>query len=305
MKNFRLSNLIVLAGALALTNFTHAQQQTDYSKVEIKTTKIGDNFYTLEGSGGTISALTGPDGIFLVDSQFAPLTDKLVAALKKISDKPVRYLVNTHVHGDHTGGNENFAKLGATIFSREQLRDRLEHPRPAADGTPGKPAPEKALPVVTYDNTVVLHLNGEEVKLIPVRQAHTDGDTLVQFVKHDVLATGDYFRSTGYPVVDLINGGTLQGILEGLAVTIGRAGPNTKIIPGHGPITDRNGLIAGRDLILAGRDKVAPLVKQGKTIEEVVESKPLAELDSKIDGATPQSAERFVRWLYTSIKEGK
>jgi len=305
MKVFRLSNLIVLAGALALTNFTHAQQQTDYSKVEIKTTKIGDNFYTLEGSGGTISALTGPDGIFLVDSQFAPLTDKLVAALKKISDKPVRYLVNTHVHGDHTAGNENFAKLGATIFSREQLRDRLEHPRPAADGTPGKPAPEKALPVVTYDNTVVLHLNGEEVKLIPVRQAHTDGDTLVQFVKHDVLATGDYFRSTGYPVVDLINGGTLQGILEGLAVTIGRAGPNTKIIPGHGPITDRNGLIAGRDLILAGRDKVAPLVKQGKTIEEVVESKPLAELDSKVDGATPQSAERFVRWLYTSIKEGK
>src|SRR4051812_23867471 len=171
MKVFRLSNLIVLAGALALTNFTHAQQQTDYSKVEIKTTKIGDNFYTLEGSGGTISALTGPDGIFLVDSQFAPLTGKLVAALKKISDKPVRYLVNTHVHGDHTGGNENFAKLGATIFSREQLRDRLEHPRPAADGTLGKPAPEKALPVVTYDNTVVLHLNGEEVKLIPVRQA--------------------------------------------------------------------------------------------------------------------------------------
>lgn len=305
MKFFRLPQLLILASAVAIATAAQAQQQTDYSKVEIKTTKIGDNFYTLEGSGGTISALTGPDGIFLVDSQFAPLTDKLVAALKKISDKPVRYLVNTHVHGDHTGGNENFAKLGATIFSREQLRDRLEHPRPAADGTPGKPAPEKALPVVTYDNTVTLRLNGEEVRLIPVRQAHTDGDTLVQFVAHDALAVGDYFRTTGYPVVDLNNGGTLKGILEGLAVTIGRAGPNTKIIPGHGPITDRNGLVAARDLIIAGRDKIAPLVKQGKTIEEVLESKPTAEFDSKVEGATAQSAERFVRWLYNAIKEGK
>jgi len=305
MKHIFKQNLLLAAGLLALTTTTQAQQQTDYSKVEIKTTKIGDNFYTLEGAGGTISALTGPDGIFLVDSQFAPLTDKLVTALKKISDKPVRYLVNTHVHGDHTGGNENFAKLGAIIFSREQLRDRLAHPNPAADGTPGKPAPEKALPIITYDNTVTLHINGEDVRLIPVRQAHTDGDTLVQFTEHDVLAVGDYFRTTGYPVVDLNNGGTLKGILEGLALTIGRAGPNTKIIPGHGPITDRNGLIAARDLILAVRDKISPLVKQGKTIEEVVALKPTADFDSKVEGATPQSAERFVRWLYTAIKDGK
>ncbi len=305
MKIICLPNFIMFTSLLVMTSVVQAQQPTDYSKVDIKTTKIGENFYTLEGAGGTISALTGPDGIFLVDSQFAPLTDKLVAALKKISDKPVRYLVNTHVHGDHTGGNENFAKLGATIFSREQLRDRLEHPRPAADGTPGKPAPEKALPIVTYDNTVTLHLNGEEVRLIPIRQAHTDGDTLVQFVDHDALAVGDYFRTTGYPVVDLINGGSLKGILEGLAATIGRAGPKTKIIPGHGTITDRNGLIAARDLILAVRDKIAPLVKQGKTIEDVLESKPTAEFDSKVEGVTPQSTERFVRWLYTAIKEGK
>ena len=133
MRHFKKAAIVLLAG-IALG--TQAQQQTDYSKVEIKTTKIGENFYTLEGAGGTISALTGADGILLVDSQFAPLTDKLVAALKKISDKPVRYLVNTHVHGDHTGGNENFAKLGATIFSRAQLRDRLAHPNPTTDGTP-------------------------------------------------------------------------------------------------------------------------------------------------------------------------
>jgi glyoxylase-like metal-dependent hydrolase (beta-lactamase superfamily II) len=305
MKHLKNPAAVVLASIFTFAPLTYAQQQTDYSKVEIKTTKIGDNFYTLEGAGGTISALTGPDGIFLVDSQFAPLTDKLVAALKKISDKPVRYLVNTHVHGDHTGGNENFAKLGAIIFSREQLRDRLAHPNPSADGTPGKPAAQKALPVITYDDTVTLHINGEDVRLIPVRNAHTDGDTLVQFTENDVLAVGDYFRTTGYPVVDLNNGGSLHGILEGLGATIGRAGPNTKIIPGHGPITDRNGIVASRDLILAVRDKISPLVKQGKTIEEVLESKPTTEFDSKVEGATPQSAERFVRWLYTAIKDGK
>src|SRR3954466_14914601 len=177
MKHLKKAAVVLLAGYTSIAINAYAQQQqTDYSKVEIKTTKIGDNFYTLEGSGGTISALTGPDGIFLVDSQFAPLTGKLVAALKKISDKPVRYLVNTHVHPDHTGGNENFAKLGATIFSRNQLRWRLAHPAPGANGTPTPPAPSTALPKITYDGPVTFHINGEEVRLIPIERAHTDGD---------------------------------------------------------------------------------------------------------------------------------
>ncbi len=300
------SALFTLTAAMFFIANTQAQQQqVDYNAVEIKTTKIGENFYTLEGAGGTISALTGPDGIFLVDSQFAPLTDKLVAALKKISNQPIRYLVNTHVHGDHTGGNENFAKQGAILFSRDQLRARLANPNPQPDGTPGKPAPAKALPVITYDNQVTLHINGEEVRLIPIRVAHTDGDTLVQFTKQDALATGDYFRSTGYPVVDLTNGGTLRGILDGLGATIGRAGPKTKIIPGHGPITDRNGVIAARDLILAARDKISPLVAQGKTVEEVLALNPTKEFDAKVEGVTPQSTERFVRWLYAEIKNNK
>jgi cyclase len=277
------------------------QQPPDFSKVEIKTTQIDGNFYTLEGQGGTISVLTGPDGVLLVDSQFAPLTEKLVAAIKKISDKPIRFLIDTHVHGDHTGGNENFAKLGVTIFARDQLRARLEHPNPAADGTPGKPAPTQALPVVTYDGPVTIHLNGENVHLIPIRNAHTDGDTLVSFPEHDILAVGDYFRSVGYPVVDIKNGGTLQGILDGLGATIGRAGPHTKIIPGHGPITDRNGLIAQRDLILAVRDKIAGLVAQSKTLEEVISAKPTAELDAQVPQGA-QSADRFVTWLYSEIK---
>ncbi len=288
--------------ALALTAAAtgSAQQAPDFSKVEIKTTQLAPDFYTLEGQGGTISVLTGTDGVLLVDSQFAPLTDKLVAAIHKISNKPIRFLINTHVHPDHTGGNENFAKLGALIFSRDQLRARLEHPNPAPDGTPGKPAPPQALPVITYDGPVSIHVDGENVRLIPIRNAHTDGDTLVSFPGHDILAVGDYYRGVGYPFADLNSGGSLSGILEGLGATIGRAGPHTKIIPGHGPVTDRNSLIATRDLILAVRDKLAPLVAQGKTLEEVIATKPTAEFDAQIPQAA-QSSDRFIKWVYTEL----
>jgi glyoxylase-like metal-dependent hydrolase (beta-lactamase superfamily II) len=296
----------LLAGAAAVfvAAVAHAQQPPpDFSKVEIKTTQIADNFYTLEGLGGTISVLTGPDGVLLVDSQYAALTDKLAAAIKKLSNKPIRFVINTHVHPDHTGGNENFAKLGALVFSRDQLRARLEHPNPAADGTPGKPAPAPALPVVTYDGPVSIHLDGENVRLLPIRSAHADGDTLVSFTEHDILAVGDYYRGIGYPFVDIKSGGTLQGILDGLGATIGRCGPKTKVIPGHGPVTDRNALVAQRDLILAVRDKVAALVAQNKTLEEVIAAKPTADFDAQVPQG-PQTAERFIGWLYAEIKAG-
>lgn len=276
----------------------------DFSKVEIKTTRLADDFYTLEGLGGTISVLTGPDGVLLVDSEFAPLTERLVAAIRKISDKPIRFLINTHVHGDHTGGNENFAKLGVLIFSRDQLRARLQHPAPGPDGSPRKPAPVGAWPVVTYDGPVTIHVNGEDVQLIPIRDAHTDGDTLISFPRHDILAVGDYFRSVGYPYVDLNNGGSLAGLLAGLGETIGRTGPKTKIIPGHGPIADRAALIAQRDMVLEVRDRVAALISQGKSLEEVNAAKPTASFDAQVpEGA--HTAERFIWWLYYDLKSAQ
>ena len=297
-----LLRIVAASAVLAVAASAQAQQQTDFSKVEIKTNKLADNFYTLDGQGGTISVLTGTDGILLVDSQFAPLTDRLAAAIKAIDAKdPIRFLINTHVHGDHTGGNENFARLGATIFARDQLRVRLAHPGPLASGAPGVPAPASALPLVTYDGPVTLHLDGEDVRLIPVRNAHTDGDTLVQFVGHDAIATGDVFRAVGYPYADLNNGGSLKGLLEALGTAIGRSGPNTRIIPGHGPIVDRAALIAQRDLLLAVRDKVAALIAQGKTLDEAIAARPTAEFDASVPQGA-QSAERFVKWVYTDLK---
>ena len=285
---------------LAATVYAQAPQP-DFSKVEIKTTKISNNFYTLEGQGGTIGVLVGPDGIFMVDSQFAPLSQKIAAAIHQISDKPIRFMVNTHVHGDHTGGNENFAKMGATIFSRDELRWRLAHPSPGANGAPGVPAPAAALPVVTYDGPVTIHMNGEDVHLIPILRAHTDGDTLVYFPSNDVLMTGDYFRSVQYPNIDRVNGGSLDGMIEGLGITIGMAGPKTKIIPGHGATVDRAALTAHRDMILVVRDKVAALVQQGKTVEEVLAAKPTSDYDAIVPNSSTTS-ERFVRQLYAELK---
>ena len=290
------TKVFLLAVAFLLAATAIAQNQQDFSKVEIKATKINDKFYTLEGQGGMIGALVGPEGVFLVDTQFAPLTDKIVAAVKKISPNPIKFIVNTHVHGDHTGGNENFGKLGAVIFSRDQLRARLARPT----GNNAQPAPAPALPVVTYDGPVTVHLNGEDVQLIPIRGAHTDGDTLVRFPGFDTLMTGDYYRSIGYPNIDRANGGTLNGMIEGLGTTIGLAGPNTKIIPGHGPTVDRAAVTAHRDMMLILRDRVTQMIKEGKNAQQIIAAKPTADFDSKVEqpGTT---GERFINQLYAEL----
>jgi glyoxylase-like metal-dependent hydrolase (beta-lactamase superfamily II) len=286
---------LALAALLAAPIGAAAQQ--DFSKVEIKTTKVAGNLYAVEGQGGVIGALVGPDGVFLVDSQFAPLTDRIVAAIKQISDGPIRFLVNTHLHGDHTGGNENFAKLGVALLARDELRARLA--RPPAGGRGSAPAPA-ALPMLTYLGPITLHMNGEEVQLIPIPQAHTDGDTIIRFVKADAIMTGDFYRSIQYPNIDRNNGGTLKGMIEGLGRVVELAGPATKIIPGHGPIVDRQAVAAHRDMLVAARDRVAALVKQGQTQEQVIAAKPLAPYESKV--AEPgTTGDRFLGQLYAEL----
>jgi len=300
-----MQRLMLPAFAVVMLSFcTQGQGQPDYSKVEIKTTKLANNFYTLEGTGGTIGVLAGPDGIFMVDDEFAPLSPKIVAAIKQISDQPIRFLVNTHVHPDHTGGNENFGKMGVVIFSRGQLRDRLMHPNPAANGAPGTPAPAAALPIVTYEGRVRFHMDGEDVELVPIPRAHTDGDTMVYFPSSDVIMSGDFYRSIQYPNIDRANGGSLNGMLDGLGVLIGMAGPNTKIVPGHGPVVSRAEVMAQRDMILAVRDRVAQLVAQGKTQEEVLAAHPTADFDARVPNSK-ETTERFVTQLYAELKPAR
>jgi glyoxylase-like metal-dependent hydrolase (beta-lactamase superfamily II) len=252
------------------------RERPPFETVEVTISHVAGNIYQIRGEGGNIGMSVGEDGIILIDDQFAPLSTKILAAIRTVSDAPIRFLINTHVHEDHTGGNENFADLGAIIVAHDRVRIRL------MEGIRGgPPAPAAALPVVTFSHPVSLHLNGEEVRIIPVPAAHTDGDAYVHFVGSNVIHLGDVFRTNGYPNIDLGNGGTLEGTLESLQIAIDLAGPETLLIPGHGVVSKRDAAIELRDLTLEVRARVARLVEQGMSLEQVVAAKPTADLDER------------------------
>ena len=301
MKSKIVSMFVALVAATcAATAFA----QRDFSKVVIKTTQLAPNFYALDGDGGTIGILTGPDGVLMVDSQFAPLSERILAAIKQVSDGRIRYLVNTHLHGDHVGGNENMAKAGAVIFARNNLRARLAKQGIQSNGVPNVPAPPLALPAVTYDAPTVINANGEAVQLIPVPAAHTDGDTMVFFPKANVLMTGDFYRSLGYPNIDRNNGGSIAGMLAGFEAILKLTSADTKIVPGHGAVVDKSAVAAHRDIMIAVRDKLAVLVKEGKTLDEALAAKLTAEFDAKVPGAADTSA-RFITQMYADLKAAR
>lgn len=287
-------------GCAAAAAYAQAPAPPDYSKVEIQTSQLAPNVYRFEAVGpalvGNAGILTGPDGIFMVDAQFPQLTDKLVAAIRKVSDGPIKLLVNTHHHPDHTSGDANFAKMGTVILSRDELRAHL-----AAGNNPPPPG---GLPMVTYRGPVTIYMNGEEVQLIPVLNAHTDGDTMIYFPKADALFVGDFYRSIQYPNVDRTNGGSVKGVVDGLGAVIALAKPTTKIVPGHGPVVDKTVVAANRDMIVMIRDRVAALIAQGKSQEEVIAAKPLADLDAKVQ-QVGTTGDRFLGQVYADLKAGK
>jgi len=294
-----------LAGAAVLfAGAADAQQGVDFSKVEIKTADLGNKTYMLEGQGGNITVAVGTDGIIMVDSQFAPLHDKIKAAIAKISPLPIKYLINTHYHGDHVGGNAAFHRDGATIVAHDNIRVRL-----AAGTTNGltgnktAPAEADAIPTETYlVGGIKVEVGGRVAQISHVITAHTDGDSWVYFPDANVLALGDTF-TRNYPNLDWGNGGTMDGMILANERYLKTANDMTKVVPGHGPLATKANIQEFHDMLVTARDRVKKLFDEGKSEEQVLAAKPLADLDTKWGAAqglgTPTT---FLRNVYNSFR---
>ncbi len=276
----------------------------DWAKIEIKTTDLGNKTYMLEGQGGNITVAVGSDGIIVIDGQFAPLSDKIKAAVKSLSPVPIKFLVNTHYHGDHTGGNENFAKDGVTIVGHDNIRVRLAAGTAnAVTGNRAPPRPAEAWPTRTYlGGTLSLEVGGRKVQLTHIANAHTDGDTWVHFADANVIATGDTFNNLKrYQNIDYGNGGDVRGMIRALDTYLKVANDATKIIPGHGPLATRADLAQFRDMLVISRDRIEKLFNDGKTEAEVVALKPLADFD-KTWAMNEAQAAFHTKNVYNSFK---
>jgi len=304
------AGIAVVATIMALSGPAFAQQPPaaappppDFSKVEIKTTDLGDNIYMLEGQGGNITVAVGKDGIIMVDGQYAPLHDKIKAAIEAISKKPIKYLINTHFHGDHTGGNELFARDGAAIVSQVNVKNRLA--AGTSNGLTGAktpPAPPAALPSDTYSNFSKIRLEGRVADLKHIANAHTDGDTYVWFKTANVLSTGDTFTNGRYPNIDFANGGNIRGMIAATDAYLKLVNARTRIVPGHGPLADKAALMEYRTMLISAHDRMAKLVKEGKSEDEVVAAKPFTDFDAKW-APTELASKNFVRVVYHSLAD--
>lgn len=286
---------VTVAGAAGLV----AQQNFD--SVVVRTQPAGRGVHMLTGSGGNIALAVGDDFAFLVDDQYAPLTAKILAAVRGVTAKPVRFLVNTHWHGDHAGGNENMAKAGVILVAHDNVRTRMSTEQfiemfkvrvpPSARG---------ALPVVTFVESVTFHLGTETVHVVHVPPAHTDGDAIVHFVRANTLHLGDNYFKDVYPFVDLSSGGSFEGVIRAADIALGYANDSTRIIPGHGALANRADLKKYRDVLVQVRDRVAALIRQGKTKEQVIAAKPTAEWDATW-GAGFMKPDVFLGIVYQSM----
>ena len=309
MKVNRLRTILSFAAtALSLSVASSlAYGQGNFAGVELSITPVAGNVYMVQrpGGGGNIGVQVGPDGVLLVDSLFAPLADKLVAAVKQITDEEIRFLVNTHIHIDHVGGNENLAEMGVLIFAHDNTRLRFFEQRsrfPRAGGSFVPQQPAAARPLITFNDTMSFHLNGEEVRAFLAPPAHTDGDSFVYFSESDVLHLGDVYRTTSYPIIDVYNGGSLRGTIAAMDKAIDLAGPNTKVIPGHGlEVVGRDEMIEFRDMILDIQGQVLTMIREGKKLDEVMAAQPTAAYDAKWTDDPGWGPQDFVPVVYYEL----
>ncbi len=296
----RRNRIAVTATAVALGGGAVAGPvvgQQDMSQVEIETVRLETDLFMLMGQGGNIGLSVGGDGAFLIDDQFAPLTDKILAAVAEVTDQPVRWVLNTHWHGDHTGGNENLGAAGAMIVAHENVYRRM-NPAEFADVVGrSDQAPRAALPVVTFADGVSFHWNGRHIGVTHVGEAHTDGDVIVHFPRANVFHMGDTFFRGRYPFIDVDSGGGVDGVIAAANLVLERASEGTRIIPGHGDLAVPEHLRAYRDMLETVRMRVASLVANGRTEDQVVAAAPTSDLD----GVWGDNPERFVRAVYKSL----
>ena len=290
-----------LAAALLLLAAAADAQQRDFSAVEIEAIPAAGAVHMLTGAGGNLAVSLGDQGVFLVDDQFAPLTPKIEAKIRELGGGPVRFVLNTHFHADHTGGNENLGHGGSVIVAHGNVRRRMSTTQVSEifqRTTP--PAPEVARPVITFESDVSFHLNGEQVHVFHVPAAHTDGDAIVHFRGSDVIHLGDVFFQGTYPFIDVESGGSIDGVITAQDVVLALAGLETKLIPGHGALADATDLRASRDMLRLVRRRVAEAIAAGKSLDELVASAPLADLDPTWGGGFIDG-ERFVRLVYADL----
>jgi glyoxylase-like metal-dependent hydrolase (beta-lactamase superfamily II) len=278
-------------------------QPPDFSKVDIKVNDLGHRTYMLEGQGGNITVAVADEGIFMVDSQFAPLHDKIKAAIATVTDKPVRYLIDTHFHLDHTGGSAAFAAEGATVVAQENVRKRLGSGTQGMNGNHMPPVAQSGLPTKVYGDELTLKLKGRTAELRHLPAAHTDGDTYVYFADANVLATGDLVSIGRYPNIDVVNGGNLNGMIAAANALLERVNDKTRIVPGHGPLAGKSDLLAYRDMLQSARTRMEKLIREGTSEDDVLAAKPFADFDAKF-GANDQASQNFIRAVYRSLKSG-
>jgi len=295
----------VALALLLLVCATARAQEQDFSKVQIKATKVAGNIYMLEGAGGNIAASVGEDGIVIVDDQYAPLAEKIQAALKNlgITDKPVRFVINTHYHGDHTGGNEPFANTGSTVIAQDNVRKRLETGGTAGNGgslkMEVKPAPKAALPIITFEHDVTVHLNGEDIRALHFPAGHTDGDAIIFFPKANVVHMGDDFVRYGFPFIDVASGGSVQGMIAAMEKVSAQLPGDVKVIPGHGGLSNLDDVRAYTKMLRETSAAVQKGIDEHKTLEQMKQEKIL-EPWKKWSGEFID-ADKFIETLYNSL----